>query len=563
MVLHTTSSEALIVEISHITCLKFLKKIQMAWECSLEQVEFLHRHISYLEVSGRANEIDWEQITSMLNEMGPSTYSLRDWKKCWMSNKYRVQKTYIRDYIKTNPLHPAKKLKTDIEYVAYEESQEKESSPTKESVKKKPAEKESPKKSQKKQADKDKEDFQKKFDKIAYSCRICLTTEMGLTPIDEKLKFMFEKLTGRILESHDISVMKICSGCKGELARSYKFRLLCLKTEREILALKNLKEKEKEAKKIPGDKKKKRKETIKDDKMNEIIDDPEEPMEAIDYGNENLNEDIQSDQYQLDKERSYRRTTTSPITTKTLLETCNVCGKELKAINMTSHMKIHENSGQSQMCSICGHTFSTSDHLRTHYTLKHNQRNYSCSFCQKKYHTRYHARLHEDKCPERTAKTADEFTCPYCFISFYVQGKLDDHIRVKHTQERPFQCDQCGSYLATKNSLKSHMYNHRRRALEEPKKRKPRAPNPALFVPCTICGQMCSSEYQLVSHIADEHSAGQEPTPRSLECHICKKIFLDESVLTIHIEKMHYQTYEMADEDDIIEQLIEVDEDME
>ena len=54
------------------------------------------------------------------------------------------------------------------------------------------------------------------------------------------------------------------------------------------------------------------------------------------------------------------------------------------------------------------------------------------------------------------------YCCPYCDYKSDRSDKLGDHIRGRHTGERPYKCDQCDYSAAIKLTLKRHKQTHKK-----------------------------------------------------------------------------------------------------
>ena len=50
--------------------------------------------------------------------------------------------------------------------------------------------------------------------------------------------------------------------------------------------------------------------------------------------------------------------------------------------------------------------------------------------------------------------------CDHCEKIFPTRGLLDNHVRVKHSDNRPFLCDQCSSSFKMSQDLKKHQVLH-------------------------------------------------------------------------------------------------------
>lgn len=169
---------------------------------------------------------------------------------------------------------------------------------------------------------------------------------------------------------------------------------------------------------------------------------------------------------------------------------CNLCENSFKNLNgLRAHIKNHNKKFE---CEICFKMFPTQGHLKQHKKRCHeNPGNYECEICNKKFNTRQailiHQRTHEKnrpkphKCPhcdyatdlkysynshiklhERKSKqpaVVNTIKCSKCPALLKNKRALAQHLRHVHISI-PWQCDLCGNYLKTLQSLKRHIKRH-------------------------------------------------------------------------------------------------------
>ncbi|CAL6020652.1 C2H2 type domain-containing protein [Hexamita inflata] len=134
--------------------------------------------------------------------------------------------------------------------------------------------------------------------------------------------------------------------------------------------------------------------------------------------------------------------------------------------------------------------------------------------------------------------------CTKCLKSFNAESQLKIHMRT-HTNERPFQCDQCGKAFTQKNNLIKHTQIH----------------NEAKFE-CSICKKLFSAKQNLIRHEEVHNTkfvvyeckqcSKQFVTKCGLQhhailhkaqfrCDLCHKFFKDAALYSQHKEQLYLQ----------------------
>lgn len=81
---------------------------------------------------------------------------------------------------------------------------------------------------------------------------------------------------------------------------------------------------------------------------------------------------------------------------KILKYQCDFCGLERKSLNLLrAHIVRKHLSTRSHLCSTCGQSFKTLNHLNRH-ELIHSSIRLPCNLCDKMLYTEYHLKLHID-----------------------------------------------------------------------------------------------------------------------------------------------------------------------
>lgn len=110
-----------------------------------------------------------------------------------------------------------------------------------------------------------------------------------------------------------------------------------------------------------------------------------------------------------------------------------------------------KNLEKPHMCSICGKTFFTTGHLRSHELTHTNSKEFTCNSCGKKFLTKSYLNRHmKSHLNERNYK------CKVCEKGFNTSTSLGYHFRLVHSGETNFQCTFCNKGFPLKIQLISH-----------------------------------------------------------------------------------------------------------
>lgn len=225
---------------------------------------------------------------------------------------------------------------------------------------------------------------------------------------------------------------------------------------------------------------------------------------------------------------------------------CEQCGKGFVIkTNYDCHILTHNtNQELPHECSHCFRRFSNPEHLNRHIIIHTENVSYSvkyrvckCHHCLKTFKDRTELKEHECVPIEQAVNT--RFPCKICNKIFKNSSGLYNHNRnihklkgakvlcsvcgnyvsniynhmMRHTGEKPFQCNQCGKRFVAKPQLRQHLLVH--------SGLKP-------YV-CSVCAKAFNNLYNLQVH---------ERIHKGDRCHICplcKKGFLEKSYLKKHM----------------------------
>ena len=131
---------------------------------------------------------------------------------------------------------------------------------------------------------------------------------------------------------------------------------------------------------------------------------------------------------------------------------CNVCNAKVKAQNSGSTCRNtrRKKTDKIESCPISPGQQSLDEHMKIHC----DEAKTICRYCGKKFkdykghysHIKYH---HECK-----------HVCEICGEVFRSAGQVEDHVKVMHTKELQFRCEQCFKTCPSRISLARHMKSH-------------------------------------------------------------------------------------------------------
>ena len=108
----------------------------------------------------------------------------------------------------------------------------------------------------------------------------------------------------------------------------------------------------------------------------------------------------------------------------------------------------------NRVCFICGHSFSSTQTLRTHIQGQHLvAAHLKCKVCEYSAGDSYSLKLHVRSHNTEGKKVSCTF--PGCKRAYHTKGHLNEHVKT-HTEARPV-CADCNKDFATKYGLKSHL----------------------------------------------------------------------------------------------------------
>jgi KRAB domain-containing zinc finger protein len=144
----------------------------------------------------------------------------------------------------------------------------------------------------------------------------------------------------------------------------------------------------------------------------------------------------------------------------------------------------------------------------------------SCSTCGKQFKRLYYEQLHRANCGQTKSDGPSSTTSLDCHVcgrpGFSTKYKLRDHVRAKHTDERPFQCEYCDRRFATQSIL----YMHRAQTHKKLPHGRSKPDVKTDTFSCHLCGKELSNAHKLRDHVSVVHEG-----VRRHPCAVCGKRF--------------------------------------
>ncbi|XP_015112534.1 uncharacterized protein LOC107038138 [Diachasma alloeum] len=368
-------------------------------------------------------------------------------------------------------------------------------------------------------------------------CRFCLTES-------EPLNFIYERdpnkpfqvpLALQIMSCVAIEVyaadgmpQMICTMCRWNLDRSYKFKQQCKKADEALRAY----------------------------PMTGTLPRPFPPItnEAPEGSNKRpADQRSQSDQSKKprvdngDRERRERAESQSLKSERELYkeETEHDSEGDQEAGGDQEDRKLEPGEIRVHACDQCERTFPLRQALQLHMQRAHRDRNYKCTICDRMFFSKYdlqkHMTTHSTDKPhvcticnksftranllqrhEKIHREDMRYACPHCDREFFTPEELEKHEDTSHKTAKPFQCNICNKRFTYKQGLERHEMLH----------------NEDKTFTCEYCKEAFRTSTKLARHLTTH--AGHRP----YVCKLCPKTFLLSHHLTRHmrshsVEKRH------------------------
>ncbi|XP_018335319.1 zinc finger protein 845 isoform X10 [Agrilus planipennis] len=193
---------------------------------------------------------------------------------------------------------------------------------------------------------------------------------------------------------------------------------------------------------------------------------------------------------------------------------CEECNVMLKVTSYGEHITNQHVKRSTFTCDNCNKVFRSESYFRIHMNT-HNP-NYAAPVLQCRecpFECSSNKSLNKHKA---THNKSNLLMCEYCGKYLASSNSLRTHITVVHAGEKPHPCGYCGKAFGSQKTLKVHLLQHT--------KEKPHM--------CNYCEKRFTQRNSLVTHIRSAHT-GEKP----FKCQFCDKDFVTKSALNLHAKR--------------------------
>lgn len=197
---------------------------------------------------------------------------------------------------------------------------------------------------------------------------------------------------------------------------------------------------------------------------------------------------------------------------------CATCGKQFKTGREleTHRLRKHEDPQNWKFpCAHCERRFATKRSLDIHIVMHNPDKSFKCDRCDKAYSRknalRSHYKQHTTGLPVKTPCNI----CGYCSTAFSSPRSLADHVRSKHTFEKPFKCESCDKEFASKVYYQMHKRTHSSNGRHV----------------CNFCEKDFQFSHSLRRHVVEKHESQQS---LRFACADCGRGFYTKHSLDVH-----------------------------
>ncbi|CAB3223786.1 unnamed protein product [Arctia plantaginis] len=367
-------------------------------------------------------------------------------------------------------------------------------------------------------------------------CRVCLSTEKGMQPLNEAFVIQYNLLTSLNISIMDGMPQYACETCLETVKYFKEFRDKSIASEATLrkIIFHNLKSEERNIEPKFEAQQKENLETNEDGVQKFIKIEIKKENEAdSDIAADNFDatfveyegsvshlvkdedeieklKDVQLKKLKKSKhKRKQKKKEFKSIEKTDLAEDwiCGICPKAFKEKNdWKEHLDVHKDDRQ---CGLCKEKSNSLSQLLAHRLTHVPPKQHKCHICNKRYksclYLEHHYRIshiHHDN---------PEVTCNICSSSFVTPKKLSSHIYHVHSSTR-YYCDVCSKGFPCKTNLKSHIKQH----------------NVIKAYVCDLCGFSCNYNSGLKDHKVRKHSQ------QKLNCKNCTRAFPSQEEFENH-----------------------------
>lgn len=184
---------------------------------------------------------------------------------------------------------------------------------------------------------------------------------------------------------------------------------------------------------------------------------------------------------------------------------------------LREHLRSHTQE-KITACPGCGGMYASNTKLFDHIirqSAMEGQGRFQCSHCSKRFATerllRDHMRNH-----------VSHYKCPLCDMTCPTPSSLRNHIKFRHSTEKPYSCEYCEYSCKNQVDLRKHLDTH--------------SSEPAFHCDVPGCGFTSRTLPTMKIHHKKEH---QGDFMARYKCHVCEQCFTRGNNLTVHLHKKH------------------------
>ncbi|KAK7925527.1 hypothetical protein WMY93_007837 [Mugilogobius chulae] len=184
---------------------------------------------------------------------------------------------------------------------------------------------------------------------------------------------------------------------------------------------------------------------------------------------------------------------------------------------LKEHLRSHTQE-KITACPGCGGMYASNTKLLDHIIRQsalEGQGRFQCSHCSKRFATerllRDHMRNH-----------VSHYKCPLCDMTCPTPSSLRNHIKYRHSTEKPYSCEYCEYSCKNQVDLRKHLDSH--------------SSEPAFHCDISGCDFTSRSLSTMKKHHKKEH---QGDFMARYKCHVCEQCFTRGNNLTVHLHKKH------------------------
>ncbi|XP_063984135.1 RE1-silencing transcription factor-like [Diachasmimorpha longicaudata] len=186
---------------------------------------------------------------------------------------------------------------------------------------------------------------------------------------------------------------------------------------------------------------------------------------------------------------------------------CTICDRMFfSKYDLQKHMTTHS-TDKPHVCTICNKSFTRANLLQRHEKVHREDMRYPCQHCDREFFTPEELEKHEDT----SHKTAKPFQCNICTKRFTYKQGLERH-EMLHNEDKSFTCEYCKEAFRTSTKLARHLTTH---AGHRP----------------YVC-KLCPKTF-LLSHHLTRHMRSHSVEKRHV-CEDCGKAFKRKESLEVH-----------------------------